>query len=224
MGRHVFITGATGYMGQRLVPLLLRRGHTVTALVRRGSEAKAPAGATIVVADPLETDSYTKAIPPADTFIHLIGVSHPSPSKAKQFRDIDFVSAQVAIESAKEAQIQHFIYMSVAHPAPMMHAYVAVRSECEETIRKRGLTATILRPWYVLGPGHRWPSALVPFYWICERLPITREGARRLGLVNLEQMLSALVWSVENPAVGVRVLDVPEIRARSALQNGTSSC
>jgi len=79
-------------------------------------------------------------------------------------------------------------------------------------IRRRGLTATILRPWYVLGPGHRWPAALKPFYWICERLPMTREGARRLGLVTLEQMVAALVWSVENPPVGVRVLGVPEIK------------
>ncbi|MGZ4962883.1 MAG: SDR family oxidoreductase [Limisphaerales bacterium] len=215
MGRQVFITGATGYMGQRLVPLLLERGHTVKVLVRKGSEAKAPSGTEIVIADPLETDSYTKAICPADTFIHLIGVPHPSPSKAKQFREIDFVSAQVAIDSAKEAGVKHFIYLSVAHPAPMMHAYIAVRSECEETIRKRGLTATILRPWYVLGPGHRWPSALTPLYWVCERLPATREAARRLGLVTLQQTLDALVWSVENPPAGIRVLGVPEIRASS---------
>ena len=215
MGKNVFITGATGYMGQRLVPLLLKRGHKVKAVVRKGSETKLPAGVEIVVADPLQTDSYTKAIRQYDTFVHLIGVPHPSPAKAKQFRDIDFVSAQVAIDSARDAGIKHFIYLSVAHPAPMMHAYIAVRSECEETIRKRGLTATILRPWYVLGPGHLWPYALTPFYWICERLPMTREGARRLGLVTLEQMVFALVWSVENPPVGVRVLGVPEIRAAS---------
>jgi uncharacterized protein YbjT (DUF2867 family) len=215
MGRQVFITGATGYMGSRLVPLLIERGHSVKALVRKGSEAKAPAGTDIIIADPLETDSYTKAIAPAETFIHLIGVAHPSPSKRKQFRAIDYVSAQIAIESAREAEVKHFIYLSVAHPVPAMHDYIAVRQECEATIQKRGLTATILRPWYVLGPGHRWPYALLPFYWICERLPATREGARRLGLVTLEQMLTALVWSVENPPAGIRVLGVPEIRASS---------
>lgn len=212
MGKHVFITGATGYMGQRLVPILLERGHKIRAVVRKGSESRVPAGAEIVIADPLQVDAYAKSIVPCDTFVHLIGVSHPSPAKAKQFRDIDFVSAQVAIDSAKDKRIDHFIYLSVAHPAPMMRAYIAVRRECEETIHKRGLTATILRPWYVLGPGHRWPNALIPFYWICERLPMTREGARRLGLVTLNQMIAALVWSVENPPVGVRVLGVPEIK------------
>jgi len=45
-----------------------------------------------------------------------------------------------------------------------MKAYIAVREECEEIIQESGLNATILRPWYVLGPGHRWPYMLLPMY------------------------------------------------------------
>lgn len=80
-------------------------------------------------------------------------------------------------------------------------------------IRQSGLNATILRPWYVLGPGHRWPYLLKPFYFIAEHLPSTREGARRLGLVTLSQMIAALVFAVEKPAEGVRLVEVAEIRA-----------
>ena len=70
---------------------------------------------------------------------------------------------------------------------------------------------------HVFGPGHRWPYALVPFYWILERLPPTREGARRLGLVTLAQMVRALVDAVEAgppaaPSPRPRILEVPEIR------------
>ena len=77
---------------------------------------------------------------------------------------------------------------------------------------KVGMNATILRPWYVLGPGHRWPYLLLPMYWLCELLPPTRKGARRLGLITLAQMLSALIHAVENPAAGIRIIEVPEIR------------
>jgi uncharacterized protein YbjT (DUF2867 family) len=94
----------------------------------------------------------------------------------------------------------------------MMKAYIAVRSECEQLIRERGLNATILRPWYVLGPGHLWPYALVPFYKLCELLPVTRDGAQRLGLVTLRQMVLALVEAVETPIQGTRVMCVPDIR------------
>ena len=118
--------------------------------------------------------------------------------------------------AAKPAGIRHFVYVSVAHPAPMMHAYIAVRSECEAAIESAGLNATILRPWYVLGPGHQWPYLLLPIYKIAEWIPQTRKGAQRLGLVTLEQMLNALTFAVENPVQGIRLMGVPEIRAATA--------
>jgi len=210
----VFVTGGTGYMGSRLIPLLVQRGHEVKALVRQGSERKLPTGTTPVLADPLRMDSYTEQVRGSDTFVHLIGVPHPSPAKAKQFREIDLVSVQVAVK-ARDAGISHFVYLSVAQPAPMMQAFIAVRSEGERLVRESGMRATFVRPWYVLGPGHRWAYVLVPFYWICERLPATRESARRLGLITIAQMLDALVWAVENPAENVRILDVPKIRELS---------
>jgi uncharacterized protein YbjT (DUF2867 family) len=98
----------------------------------------------------------------------------------------------------------------------MMHAYIAVRCECEAAIGAAGLNATILRPWYVLGPGHWWPYLLLPMYKFAKLLPATRAGAERLGLVTLEQMTSALTVAVENPAQGRRVVTVPEIRCARA--------
>jgi uncharacterized protein YbjT (DUF2867 family) len=117
-----------------------------------------------------------------------------------------------AVRAATAAGIQHFVYVSVAHPAPVMKAYIEVRAECEGTIRNSGMNATILRPWYVLGQGHRWPYVLLPMYWLLELLPSTRNGAKRLGLVTLEQMRQAMVRTVEDPSHGVRIVEVPEIR------------
>jgi uncharacterized protein YbjT (DUF2867 family) len=139
-------------------------------------------------------------------------VAHPSPAKAKEFVTVDQQSGIEAIGAAKRAGIAHFIYVSVAHPAPAMHAYIAARSACEAELAASGLNSTILRPWYVLGPGHRWPYALIPFYWLAERIPATREGARRLGLVTVEQMLRALAGAVERPPSGVHLIEVPAIR------------
>jgi len=211
--RRVFITGGTGYLGCSLIPVLLERGHRVRALVRPNSNGQVTAGCEVVSGDPLEANSYRNLVRPAHTFIHLVGVPHPSPSKAEEFRAVDLVSAREAFQVAAELGVQHFIYLSVAHPAPMMRSYVAVRAECEQMIHQQRLNATILRPWYVLGPGHRWPYALLPFYKVMEWLPFTRSGAQRLGLVTLEQMVLALVEAVESPVQGVRIVEVPEIRA-----------
>ena len=203
-------------MGQRLIPRLLARGHEVHALVRPGSEKKLPNGCTPIVGDALEGSTYTDQISPADTFVQLVGVAHPSPAKAAEFRRIDLPAGLSAVQVAKSAGIRHFIYVSVAHPAPTMHAYIAVRTECEAAIESTALNATILRPWYVLGPGHRWPYLVLPMYKLAELLPQTRDGARRLGLVTLEQMLNALTFAVESPVEGRRVFSVREIRSLCA--------
>src|SRR5689334_12980416 len=196
-------------MGRRLISLLVTRGHRVRALARPSSQHKLPAECTAIPGDALDAEGYASQVPPAEAFVHLVGVARPSPAKAEQFRTVDLASARAAVSAARSAGVAHFIYVSVAHPAPVMQAYIAARSEGEALIEGSGLNATILRPWYVLGPGHRWPLALAPFYWLAERFPATRESARRLGLVTIGQMINALVWAVENPSAGVRILECP---------------
>ena len=211
--RHVFVTGGTGYLGRRVIPELLRRGHAVRALARPGSESRLPAGSTAVAGNALDAASFAHAISPADTFLQLVGVPHPSPAKAALFRSVDLASVRESVKAAAPRRIEHFVYVSVAHPAPVMKAYWQARVEAEEIVRAGDWNATILRPWYVLGPGHRWPYLLLPAYAILERLPATRPSARRLGLVTLKQMAAAIVSAVEHPAAGIRVVEVPEIRA-----------
>jgi uncharacterized protein YbjT (DUF2867 family) len=208
--RCVFVTGGTGYLGRPFIRELIARGHEVRALVRPASAGRVPEGAEAVDGDAL--GDFAASIPPADTLVHLVGTPHPGPHKARQFRTIDLVSIRASVAAAKRAAVRHLVYVSVAHPAPAMHAYIAVREEGEALIAASGLSATILRPWYVLGPGHRWPRVMLPAYWLMERLPWTRDSALRLGLVSLSQMVAALVSAVENPVEGVRFAGVPEIR------------
>ena len=211
--RRVFIAGGTGYLGRALGARLVGRGHEVRGLVRRGSEGRLPEGCERVVGDALDASSYAAALPPSETFVQLVGVPRPSPAKARQFREIDLVAGRASVEAARTAGIRHFVYVSVAQPAPVMKAYQAVRAEVESLLRDSGVSATVLRPWYVLGPGHRWPILLKPFYYTCELWPRTRETALRLGFVTHEEMVAALVRAVENPSEDFRVLTVPDIRA-----------
>ena len=212
----VLVTGGTGYIGQRLIPALATRGHRVRALARRQSVDRVPAGALAVVGDALDSHSLITALRPSDTVVQLVGTPHPGPSKAAEFLRVDLASAKAAATAAQTAGVAHFVYVSVAQPAPVMAAYVAARSAGEKAIADAGLTATVLRPWYVVGPGHRWPLLLVPFYAVAELVPAWRDGARRLGLVTLGQMTGAIVRAVENPPPpgSTRIVDVPAIAGR----------
>ena len=212
----VFVTGGTGYVGRPLIEALLERGHTVYALVRPASAGKLPPRAQAVIGDALEAATFAAAIPPNAMFVHLIGTPHPNPSKAEEFRRVDLASIHAAVAAARQAAVDHFVYISVAHPAPVMQAYIAVRQEGEALIQATRIRATILRPWYILGPGHRWPYALLPLYALLRGIPKTREGAERLGLVTRGAMIAALVKAIEVPHTErVRVLGVREIRRLS---------
>jgi len=210
----ILVTGGTGYIGAHLVPVLVAHGHRVRVLAREQSAGRVAAGATTVIGDALDELSVQSALKPGDTLIHLVGTPHPSPAKALEFQRVDLPSIQASVAAATTAHVAHLVYVSVAHPAPVMQAYVEARMAGEAAIARAGLTATVVRPWYVMGPGHRWPVLLLPIYWALELWPATRARAQRLGLVTIDQMIAALIEAVESPPPTgtVRVVTVPDIR------------
>ena len=215
--RDVFVAGGTGYIGRRVIAALLERGHRVRALVRPASQLRLPLGCMIVVGDALDASTFARHVAGCDTFLQLVGTPHPAPSKAAEFERVDLVSVRESCRAANAAHIAHFIYLSVAQSASVMRAYVDVRRRGEALVHEfvangTGRSATIVRPWYVLGPGHRWPYALLPLYWLMEAIPSTRERARQLGLVTIAQMVRTLVSCVEQPPTGEHTIAVPEIR------------
>ena len=207
---NVFVSGATGYLGSRLIPVLAGRGHTVKALSRKNG---AIPHCETVKGDALSADSFSRPLAGCDTLVHLTGTPRPTPWKEREFRAVDLPSLIASAEAARQAgTVRHFIYVSVAQPAPVMKAYQRVRGEAENHLAGCGFGRTILRPWYVLGPGHWWPLALLPVYAVAERLPAARQAALRLGLVTVAQMIAALVQAVEQPVRGCRLVETPAIR------------
>jgi uncharacterized protein YbjT (DUF2867 family) len=211
--KQVIVVGGTGYIGRPLIEKLSAGGFRMSAVARPQSSAKLPAGCCVIPGNALDSRTYEDQVPPASTFVHMVGTPHPAPWKAAQFRSIDLVSLEQSLVAARRAGVEHFVFLSVAHPAPMMKAFVEVRVECERKIQESGLNATILRPWYVLGPGHYWPYLLVPFYKVFEALPATKESAVRLGMVTRAQMVNALAAAVAAGVTGIRVIETAEIRS-----------
>jgi uncharacterized protein YbjT (DUF2867 family) len=92
----------------------------------------------MIAGNALDATTFVDTISPADTFVHLIGTPHPSPGKAPQFRDVELVSVEAAVTAATRAGVRHFVYLSVAQPAPIMREYIAVRQQGEALIRSGG--------------------------------------------------------------------------------------
>ena len=216
----ILVTGGTGYIGRNLIPALIARGHRVRVLAREASVARVPQGASVVIGDALDDRSLATALHTGDTLIHLVGTPHPTPSKADQFEKVDLISIRASVNAARRVGIEHLVYVSVAHPAPIMQAYLWVRTLGETMIREAGTTATILRPWYVIGPGRQWPKLILPLYKLAEFFPGTRSTAERLGLVTIEQFITAMISAAENPPRHGqrRIIDVPAIKRARLLK------
>ena len=168
--------------------------------------------AFIIKGSALDPAGWMGQVAPADTFVHLVGTPHPNPAKAAQFRAVDLASIRAAVQAATSASVRHFVYVSVAHPAPVMLAFIEVRKQGEALIKASGIGATILRPWYVLGPGHRWAHLLQPLYAVARLIPSMRASAERLALLPRQAVIDTLVRSVESPPDGVRVIEAREIQ------------
>ena len=212
MQRDVFVSGGTGYLGRPLIEALLARGHTVRALTREASTGSLPGGCGSIKGNALDPAGWMGQVAPADTFVPLVGTPHPNPAKAAQFQAVDLASIRAAVRAATSASVRHFVYVSVAHPAPVMHAFIEVRKQGETLIKASGIGATILRPWYVLGPGHRWAHLLQPLYAVARLIPSMRASAERLALLPRQAVIDTLVRSVESLPDGVRVIEAREIQ------------
>jgi hypothetical protein len=64
---------------------------------------------------------------------------------------------------------------------------------------------------------------LKPLYWLAEHVPAWSDGAQRLGLVTLNQMAATLADAVALPSMGVRVVEVPQIRRGIAARDAEFS-
>ena len=210
----VFIAGGTGYIGKRLIRILLDEGCDVTALVRQQSIKKVPDGCKSVVGSPFDAATYVGSIPADSVFVHLVGVNHPGPKKKLLFYSVDLASLKVSVEAAKQAGVKHFVYVSVAqHPTKVMADYQEARRQGEEAILASGLTSTFIRPWYVVGPGHYWPLLFQPVFKLLEVIPSTSVKAKALALVSLKQMLLTLKNTVINTPNGINtIVEVQDIK------------
>jgi len=211
--RSIFITGGTGYIGKRLIRSLIERGHRVLALVRKESESKVPPGCEIIIADPFDQNTFKEHIPKDSVFIQLLGVSHPSPAKAEQFKQIDLRSVKASADAASFAGASHFIYVSVSMtPTKIMEAYQHIRRVGEEYCISKNLNCTFIRPWYVLGPGHRWPVILLPFYGIASLVLKWKKKVEGMSLVTISQMINALIKAVESGPEKIRMIEIADIK------------
>ena len=149
----LFLTGATGFIGRRLLPALdAERVGPVHCLVR--GPVKLAAGAHLVTGDLLDPSSYAAALAECDTVVHLAALT--GKASFKEHRRVNVKGTAALLEACREVGVKRFIHVStiaVTYPDQDVYAYAQTKTEAEELVRVSRLDFAIVRPTIVLGPG-----------------------------------------------------------------------
>jgi len=206
----VFVAGATGYVGGRLVPLLLARGYTVHAGVRSPRKlAGRPWGAhpnlKALPADVTDKASLVAAMRGCAAAFYLVH----SMGAGGDFAQADRTAARNMAEAAAEAGVSRIIYLSgLGDDAPGLSEHLRSRSEVGRILSEGPVPATVLRAAVILGSGS---ASFEIIRNLVERLPvmITPRWVRtRCQPIAISNVLGYLAGCLENPATAGQTLDI----------------
>jgi uncharacterized protein YbjT (DUF2867 family) len=143
----VLVTGATGFIGRRLVPELVERGMTVRAMTRRPEAYDGPGEP--VGADVNDADSLTDALKGVDVAIYLVhSLDDPD------FERKDAEAARTFGRAAAEAGVEQIVYMGgLGADNESLSPHLRSRREVEALLGEAGVPVTVLRAAIVVGAG-----------------------------------------------------------------------
>lgn len=150
---NVFVAGGTGYIGLHVIEQLLKDGHRVRGLARKGSEAKLGNKAIeLRYGDISDPASLNGALDGCDTVIYLIGLIREFPSKGITFELAHVQGVRYLYDRAKLSGIRRWIQISAQGVGPdTPDGYRRTKYRAEEFIKAQEIDYTILRPSVVFG-------------------------------------------------------------------------
>lgn len=218
---HVLVTGATGFVGGRLIPELLAAGHSVTALVRDADSYDRPAGVDIVEGDLLDPASLSPESLAADAAYYLIH----SMRAGADFAERDRTAARNFVDLADRAGIDRIIYLGgLGEERDKLSTHLRSRREVEAILSEGSAALTTLRAAIVIGAGS---ASFEMIRHLASRLPvmITPQWVHTdCQPIGIDDVLAYLVGMLDHPETagdtyeigGPDVLTYAEILRRTA--------
>lgn len=205
--RRILLTGATGYVGGRLLPLLENKGYCVRCMTRRPDALRAHVGekTEVVKGDVLDAESLTAAMEGVDIafyFVHSMG-SHAD------FEAEDRQAAQNFTDAANRAGVRRIIYLGgLGSRDKQLSKHLRSRQETGDVLRSSGVQVIELRASIVIGSGS---LSFEMIRALVERLPIMicPKWVHVLAQpIAIEDVLAYLLEAIELPEGDSRIYEI----------------
>jgi uncharacterized protein YbjT (DUF2867 family) len=206
-GKLCLVTGATGYIGGRLVPELLGAGYRVRCMTRSPASLRGqPWAAEVEVAeaDAADPDAVGRALAGADVAYYLIHAM----SGGRAFAERDRRNARTFAAAAGQADLGRIVYLGALTPGGQLSAHLRSRGEVGRILLDSGVPAAVLRAAVIIGSGS---ASFEMLRYLTERLPVMvtpRWVSTPVQPIAIRDVLRYLVGCADLPAEVNRAFDI----------------
>lgn len=205
----ILLTGANGYIGQRLIPLLFNAGHEIVALVRSARRLnisqKNKKKICIIEGDLLDPDSIENI--PCDVEIAYYLV-HSMSHSAKEFSDLEEKSAKNFLSIIQETNIRQIIYLSGLVSDQNLSQHLLSRKRVEDILQMGQIPVTTLRAGIILGSGS---ASFEIMRDLVEKLPVMvapKWVKNRSQPIGIYDVLEYLILVIDHPGCKNQTFDI----------------
>ncbi len=214
---HVFLTGATGFVGSYVLEALIDAGHTVRCLMR---DTNVPLkithdGIEKVKGDVTKPKTLTGLMRGCDAVIHLVGIIQENSRAGVTFKTMHLDATKHVVDEARDSEIDCFIQMSAnGARSEGVSAYQTTKWQAEQYVKKAGFGHwTIFRPSVIFGapmPGQpEFTSQLTETLILAfPILPVFGDGAYQMQPVAVTDVANAFVQALTLPAANEQTYPV----------------
>jgi uncharacterized protein YbjT (DUF2867 family) len=223
------VSGASGYIGGRLVSRLLDEGYRVRCIGRSARKLRERPwghreGVEVIEADVEDRERVTEAMRGCRAAYYLV---HSMVLAGKSYREKDRRLASSFAEAARDAGVARMVYLGgLGETGEQLSEHLSSRREVEERLESTGVPVTTLRAAMIIGSGS---ASFEILRYLVERLPVMitpRWVAVECQPIAVRNVLTYLVECLKAPETTGRALDIggPEVMTYRDLMQEMASC